>query len=502
MKRWACLLLGVMLVAPAAADDKKKDEKKGAPTPAPPVVAQDALKEAEAKLAAGNADEAIKLLEKAMLTDGKAALRLGVLRESRGELDPAVDAYKAAASLLPGPGKGEALGRMAVVQDARGMGDAGATAEAAIAADPEGVWPTIAMSYHLAHQGKPDEAITLAQKAAAGGGAAATAALAHAQAAKGDMSAAEASYRQALAADPTALEPTIGLATVLRETGRAAEAEPLLAKAIDTTPGAVEAYKEMARVKLAQGRAGEALADANLAAAMAENDPDAQALVVEVKVARALQEVAEGQPDLGVQDLTQLRDQNPSSSAVRLGLAKAQIARRDPAAAIAELQKAVELDPKNAEAQYQLGFVLLRMKGDSAAAVAPFEKAVALEPGSTLYATALGSALVGAQKFDAAIDLLTRLTAPPAYKLAEGYVLLGQAYVQSKRYKDALPVLEKATSLAPESPDAWATLAWAYFGLKDAAKFKEAGGKARTLGYKEPTLLTYLKRIEGGEPIK
>jgi tetratricopeptide (TPR) repeat protein len=476
MKRWACLLLGVMLVAPAAADDKKKDEKKGAPTPAPPVVAQDALKEAEAKLAAGNADEAIKLLEKAMLTDGKAALRLGVLRESRGELDPAVDAYKAAASLLPGPGKGEALGRMAVVQDARGMGDAGATAEAAIAADPEGVWPTIAMSYHLAHQGKPDEAITLAQKAAAGGGAAATAALAHAQAAKGDMSAAEASYRQALAADPTALEPTIGLATVLRETGRAAEAEPLLA--------------------------GEALADANLAAAMAENDPDAQALVVEVKVARALQEVAEGQPDLGVQDLTQLRDQNPSSSAVRLGLAKAQIARRDPAAAIAELQKAVELDPKNAEAQYQLGFVLLRMKGDSAAAVAPFEKAVALEPGSTLYATALGSALVGAQKFDAAIDLLTRLTAPPAYKLADGYVLLGQAYVQSKRYKDALPVLEKATSLAPESPDAWATLAWAYFGLKDAAKFKEAGGKARTLGYKEPTLLTYLKRIEGGEPIK
>jgi Flp pilus assembly protein TadD len=219
-------------------------------------------------------------------------------------------------------------------------------------------------------------------------------------------------------------------------------------------------------------------------------------------VARALAEVAGGQPDLGVQDLMQLRDQNPTSSAVRLGLGKAQIARRDAASALAELQKAVELDPKNAEAQYQLGFVLVRMKGDAASAVAPFEKAAALEPGNSLYATALGSALVGAQKFDVAIDVLTRATAMPGYKRPDGYVALGQAYVNGKRYQEAVPVLEKATSLAPESPDAWATLAWAYFGLKDAAKFKEAGAKARSLGFKEPTFLAYLKRIEGGEPIK
>jgi Flp pilus assembly protein TadD len=188
--------------------------------------------------------------------------------------------------------------------------------------------------------------------------------------------------------------------------------------------------------------------------------------------------------------------------AVRLGLAKAQVARRDVAGAIAELQKAVELDPKNAAAQYQLGHVLLRMKGDAASAVAPFQKAVALEPANTDYATALGASLVGAQQFAPAIDLLTSLTAQPDYKQADGFVSLGQAYVQGKRYKDALPVLQKATSIAPDNADAWATLGWAYFGLKDAAKFKESAGKARTLGYKEPTLLAYLKRIEGGETIK
>ncbi len=201
MKRWCWLLVAWLAASPAVADDKKKDDKKAkeAPVAQAPVV-QDAVKEAEAKLAAGDSDGAADVLDKAMAADPKAALRLGQLREARGELDLAVDAYKSAAERLTGPGKGEALGRLAVVQESRGMADAGTNAEAAVAADPEGVWPTIAMSHRLAHQGKVDEGIALAQKAvAAGGGAPATTALAHAQEVKGDFAAAEASYRQATA---------------------------------------------------------------------------------------------------------------------------------------------------------------------------------------------------------------------------------------------------------------------------------------------------------------
>lgn len=506
MNRWSWLLVAALAAAPALADEKTKDEKekKGKETPAVQAVPpQEAVKEAEAKLAAGDADGAVALLEKAMATDGKAALRLGALRETRGELDLAVDAYKAAAEKLSGAAKGEALGRMAVVQDTRGMAEAGASAEAAVAADPEGVWPTIAMSFRRVHDGQVEEAVDLARKAvAAGGGAAAQAALGHVLEAKGDMPGAEAAYREAMAQDSTRLVPVIGLASVLRRTGRAAEAEPLLAKAIEASPGAVEAYKEQARVKIALGRAEEAIGDANIAAALAENDPEAQRLVIEVKVARALQAAARGQADLAVQDLTQLRDQNPDSADVRLGLARVQIARRDAAGAIAELTRATELDPKLAEAFYQLGYVHLMMKANAAAAVGPLEQAVALEPASAQYATSLGTALANAQKFDQAIDVLTKLTTRPGYETAEGYASLGQAYVSLKRYQDAVPPLEKATSLAPDNPVAWATLGWAYFGLKDAAKFKEAAGRARSLGYKEPTLLAYLKRIEAGEAIK
>ncbi|HXK10870.1 MAG TPA: tetratricopeptide repeat protein [Vicinamibacteria bacterium] len=504
MKRWIWLLLVALAASPAVADDKKKDDKKakGAPAAQAPVV-QDAVKEAEAKLAAGDADGALTVLDKAMATDPKAALRLGQLREKRGELDLAVDAYKSAGERLDGPAKGEALGRLAVVQGERGMKDAAASAEAAMAADPEGVWPTIALSHRRADEGKGDEGIALAQKAAAaGGGAAATAALAHAQGAKGDMAAAEASYRQAMATDPTDLGTTVGLATVLRKTGRAAEAEPMLKKAIDGSPGAVEAYKELARVKIALGRAQDALADANLAAAMAENDTEAQGLVLEAKVARALQDLGAGQTDLAIQDLTQLRDQNPASPAVRLGLGRAQIARRDADAALPELQKAVELDPKNAEAQYQLGYVYHVMKQNAAAAVGPYEKAVAGEPGNTLFRTSLGSALTDAGQLDRAVEELTKVTASEGYSGWQAWFSLGAAQLKASRYKEAAAALDKAVAAKPDNAQAEALLAWSYFGLKDAEGFKAHGAKARKLGYKDPQLFDRLTKVEAGQPIK
>jgi tetratricopeptide (TPR) repeat protein len=513
MKRWSWLLVAAILAAPALADDKKKEDKKAkeapaaqtpaAQIPAPQPSAQDVVKDAEAKLAAGNVDKAFAMLEKAALTDGKVGLRLGMLRESRGELLSAEDAYRNAAQKLSGPEKGEALGRLAVVQDARGVAAAGANADAAAAADPEGLWPTIAMSYRRAHEGKADEAVALAQKAvAAGGGPAAKAALGHALDAKGDAAGAEAAYREAIAADPVALTPVVGLARVLRMTGRAAEAEPMLKKAIDDSPGSIAAYKEMARVKVALGRAQEAFADANLAVALAEDDPEAGSLVMEVKVARALEDMAAGRNELAIKDLSQLRDQNPDSVPVRLGLGRAHIARRDGDAAVAELQKAVELDPKNAEAQYDLGFALHMLKRNPAQAVGPLEKAAAAQPGNATYATALGLALADAQQFDRAVDVLSRATEIPNYQDPDGYAALGQAYVNLKRYQEAVPALEKATTLAPKNAQAWATLGWAYFGLKDAANFKAAGAKARSLGYKEPTFLAYLQRIEAGEAIK
>ena len=234
MKPLVGVLVVLALAAPAAAQEKgKKSEKKPAPAGAA-VSADELMRQAEQKAAAGDKDGAAELLRQAAAVPtatGEPSLRLGRLLEGKYEFDAAIDAYKAAADKLTGPAKGEALGRMAVLQQVRGMAAASATAEAAAAADPEGVWPVIAQARARAREGKGDEAIALAQKAAASGGAAASSALGYAQEAKGDLPAAEAAYRSAMNDPEQRAIASVGLARVLRKTGRASEAEPILKKA-------------------------------------------------------------------------------------------------------------------------------------------------------------------------------------------------------------------------------------------------------------------------------
>jgi tetratricopeptide (TPR) repeat protein len=507
-----CLVVTLALATPAAAlqqkekDKQKEKQEKGQPAKPPSVEEQ--VRQAEEKEKAGDLEGAAELLRKlaaAPGAGGDVSLRLGRVLAAKGELDTAMDALKAAEAALAGPAKGEALGRLAALQEMRGGAEAAQTAEAAASADAAGAWPAIALSRARARQGNGDEAVSLAEKAAAaGGGAEAQSALGYAHEARGDLAAAEAAYRAAVAAEAASLSGNIGLARVLRKTGRGAEAEPLLQKVLAAAPGAVDAYKESARVKLALNRVDEAMGDAATAAALAEHDAEAQLLQQQVTIAKALGYVAQGQPDLAVQDLTALRDRNPGLAEARVGLARALVAKRQFDEALGELKKAAELKPDLAEAHYQLGYVSYAFKGDAAGAIPALEKAVAADPGNVEYRTYLGAALGDAKvgQVDRAVAELKKVAESPGYTRAEAWIYMGRAYLTAKKYKDAIAPLEKAASLAPQSPDAFASLAWSYFGLKDAENFKKAGGKARSLGYQEKTLLDYLRRVEGGEPIK
>jgi len=465
------------------------------------------LKAAVEKETAGDLDGALELMKKATAepdASGEAFLALGKLYEKRFEVDLAIDTLKLAGDKLTGSAKGEALGRLSVLNDMRGMGESAADAEAAVAADAEGLWPTVALARARAQQGKPDEAIQLAEKAVAmpGSGAPALAALGSAQRAKGDVPAAEKSMRAAVAADPAYPPGTLGLAGLLRETGRAAEALPIVQAVIEKVPGAISAYKESARIKIALGQAQDALGDANIAAAMNEKDVDAQKLVMEVRVAKALELLAKGDTDFALQDLEALKQQNPESAEIRLGLGRVQLARRQSDLAIPELQKAVELDPKNADALYRLASTQHMIKGNAVAALPSYEKAVALEPGNVTYRVHYGAALVGAQQLDKATAELSRAVETPGYDKAEGWLYLGQAHVLAGRYKEAVTALEQAAAKAPTDATAEAFLAWAYSGLKDTVNFKLHGAKARQLGTKDQQLLDRLKKIEAGEKFK
>lgn len=276
----------------------------------------------------------------------------------------------------------------------------------------------------------------------------------------------------------------------------------MLAKVIETSPGAVDAYKESVRVKLALNRAQDAQGDAAIAAALAENDPEAQRLVKQVSVGRALSYIAQNQLDLAIQELSALRDQDPSFADARVGLAKAYIAKRQPDAAIQELGKAIESEPGLAEAHYQLGYVQHVLKRNASAALASYEKAVAADSGNIEYRTNLGAVLTETGQTARAVEELTKVVQSPGYNRPDGWIYLGGAQLAAQRYKDAIAALVKGAALAPDSALAQAYLGWSYFGLKDAENFKKYAGKARSLGWKDPQLLDRLKRVESGEPIK
>lgn len=502
----AAWLLALLLLAPGAADkEKDKDKKKPPETAAKTAVsAEDLVRQADEKSAAGDAAGAKELLQKAVTlpgATGDVSLRLGRALQST-ELDGAMDAYRGASEKLTGAAKGEALGRLALVQEMRGAPEFAATAEAASAADKDGPFPLIALARARAREGKGDEALALAQKAGAAGGADAQAAVGRAQEARNALPEAEAAYRAAVAADASSLAGAVGLARVLRRSGRATEALPLLEKAIAAAPGAVEAYKESARAKIAAGRGEDALGDAATAAALAENDPDAIRVSQEATVAKALAFLAQNQPDLAIQDLVALRDKSPDLALARVGLGRAYAAKRQIDLALVELNKAVELEPANAEAQYQLGYVQHMLKRDAAGAVGAYEKAVAAEPANVEYRTQLGAALAAANQPDRAVAELTKVTATAGYQRADAWIYLGQAQLLGKRYKEAIGALDKAAAIVPDNVQVETFLAWSYFGLKDSKSFVDHGRKARTLGQKDATLLGYLTRIEAGEAIK
>ena len=206
----------------------------------------------------------------------------------------------------------------------------------------------------------------------------------------------------------------------------------------------------------------------------------------------------------------------PSSAVHAYNLGRALSNRGDSAGSLAELERTLAIDPEHRNARATLAEVLRRL-GRTDEAVVHLRRLLERNPDDVKAWSAL--AAFNVVEFDAAdIARLERLRARPglstdeqvllAYGLGKAYAAHASydkayaAYVQAKRYKEAVPVLEKATTLAPDNADAWATLGWAYFGMKDAAKFKQSAGKARTLGYKEPNLLDYLKKIEGGMTIK
>ena len=201
---------------------------------------------------------------------------------------------------------------------------------------------------------------------------------------------------------------------------------------------------------MALNRPQDAMGDAATAAAMAENDADAQALVQEVT--RGLGVVAgragAGGPGHPGPDRAARQEPGVRGRAPGTGQGPRR-SKRQADAALVELQKAVELDPKNAEAWFQIGFAYHVSKQNAAAAAPAYEKAVAADPGNPTYRTNLGAVLAETGQVDRAVAELTKVTTQPGYNRADAWIYLGGAHLGAKKYKEAIDALEQGGGHRP-----------------------------------------------------
>ncbi len=164
--------------------------------------------------------------------------------------------------------------------------------------------------------------------------------------------------------------------------------------------------------------------------------------------------------------------EKPDVAFVHFQLAYALTALQRTDEARAEYQKAAELDPKMAEAQLNLGVLLLEK--DPAAAVAPLRKATELLPAQTRPRFLLGLALersgdtAGAT---ASFEAASRLDPNDV----ETVIHLGAMYLRNARPADAETKFRHALELQPQSPAALQGLAQSL----DAQKKPDAAGAYR-----------------------
>ncbi|HUR37176.1 MAG TPA: protein kinase [Terriglobales bacterium] len=136
----------------------------------------------------------------------------------------------------------------------------------------------------------------------------------------------------------------------------------------------------------------------------------------------------------------------------------------------AAAERALELDPNNAEAHMALGLYHLYNDWNYAAAQRDFEKAVTLNPGSAnVYARSM-IPLWAVGKFDEAIRAGEKARQLDPFSLAVN-VDLGRAYYFARRYDDAIRQLQKTLELDPNN-----SLTHLFLGITygEKAMYKEA----------------------------
>ncbi len=460
----------------------------------------DAVSKAEALLARGKQDDAVKVLEKAASRaprDAEAPLALARLQSKLGRVDEAGAALARAGELLatapPAVRARVLVARSAFALRAGTLREAAEFARQAVEAQagPEGL---AALARVQARAGDPAARATAAKATQAAPGSAA------AQTASGDAFLAarlapdaEAAYRRASQLAPGSAAALSGLARALAAQGKAQDAIGAARAATQADPHSAEALATVGLAALAEDphdKNGEAVAAVQQAAFLEPKDPLVKLEVGRVfesreqleQAAAAYEQAAGldpawaaphiatlalrlrgGDAEATLAGLRALPDEMKTSGDAALLLGQVLLRTGDAAGAKVALDGAVAALPGLAEAHAARGEAAHEL-GDGTLAADAYRRAVELEPGNVAYRSRYGLFLAQDGRREEALGALLEATSRPEGQDPGTFMSLGAVYRSFKppRVNDAVAAYERALKLDPRNGEAALGVAESY----------------------------------------
>jgi tetratricopeptide (TPR) repeat protein len=481
---WTLLALVLFTARPAWAD-KKLDQ---------------AVAKADAQLAKGKADEAVKILQKEVARaprDPEPPLALMRLFTRLGRRDEAAAAL-ATAGERAGSAPPSVRARVRTLQSALALregtaGEALAFAEEAVAASA-GAESLSALARAQARLGLAAARATADRAVAAGP----DSPLAHLASGDARLAArldaeAEAAYRRAVELEPRSVAAGAGLARALAARGQAVAALEVARAAVQADPLAADAQVALGLAVLAhdpEDKKGEAVAVAQQAAFLEPTNPLPKLALGRVFEGRGQLEQAraaygeaaaldsswpapriavlgvrlrQGDADGALAALRALPDDLRTTGEAELLLGRLLAHKEEWASAGAALDRAAALLPGLAEVQALRGAAAYGA-GELKDAADAYGRAVELDPGNLAYRTSHALHLGYDGRRAEAIAALLEVTAKPEGQTGETWMALGGIYrgFEPPRVADAVAAYEKALKLDPKNGQAAMGVARSY----------------------------------------
>jgi len=133
--------------------------------------------------------------------------------------------------------------------------------------------------------------------------------------------------------------------------------------------------------------------------------------------------------------------------------------------AIASLQKMIEMNPQDADAIYNLGYMYVKLeKWDEA--IATFNQSLEVRPDFSFAYLQMGFIYTKLKKYNDAVNVYKKLVEIEP-KNGDGWMSIGVCYMQLKKFSPAVAPLKKAIEIRPDNGTAYYNLGIAYLNLQD-----------------------------------